>query len=297
MRERAGHGAPKGHNVQQGIPRTAYGVRPVHAQLLALQAMAGNRAVAQRFGSPVVQRESGGSPVVQREGGDGEETAETWTEWAYRNRWKIGGGVVAVAALSGLAYYLYQSNKVPDVKMSQVGSSTATTGSEVTSSGVSSASTGATDALTQGGASETIGGGGSEAISQVVSGGPGATEGAQNAIRHAWELGQTYTVLDKLKGLIGLVPGGGAAVKAVETYIDPSGPNQEKLVAELAKLALGPMGVVPNTWDSVSEILSYYSSGRIEIGQTIDLIRKAGEGMASMEKDFGPGASILLGSG
>ncbi|HLI00725.1 MAG TPA: hypothetical protein VKV06_08055 [Acidimicrobiales bacterium] len=276
-------------------PRVAAvaGVRPTRmtsaspgvSRALALQRAAGNRATSDLLRhvdvSPsgiIVQRQDGDEPAT------GTTTAETWSEWAWRNRWKIALGTGVVLA-AGIAYYAYSKGNAPNVPMSEVptgdGGALAEGATALTQGATETAATVATETATNVVADT--------ATSVVSNPAPTVTE---SIVSHAWEPGKAYTVADKLQGLVGLLPGGGAAVKTAQTCLDPSAANQEQLVAELAKLACGPYGVLASTWDNVATILSYYSSGKIEIGTTVDLLRTAGQGMASFEAATGMPASL-----
>ena len=91
---------------------------------------------------------------------------------------------------------------------------------------------------------------------------------------HAWPPGKPYTALDKVKGLASALPGGGLVIKSLEQIVSgkPDGPA---LVAEIVKLH--PYAWPANVYDSVSEVLSYYSSGKYELGQTKQIIEKVFE--------------------
>ncbi|MDB4286137.1 DUF4157 domain-containing protein [bacterium] len=182
----------------------------------------------------------------------GEEDARdlTWREWFWKHKWKFLAGAITIAA----AYVLYKKYGGSDIQVEQPKVEPPAPSVE------------------------------SPAVSMEP---PAASVEPPAAENHAWPLGKPYTALDKAKGLVSLAPGGGLVVEGLEQIVKgkPDGPA---LVAEIVKLH--PYAWPANIYDNVAQVLSYYSSGKYEIGQTKDLIEGI---LASAAKAEPPAAAFL----
>ncbi|MBD1903811.1 DUF4157 domain-containing protein [Coleofasciculus sp. FACHB-125] len=177
---------------------------------------------------------------------------ETWGEWFWRHKWKfLAAGITILTA-----YALYK--KYGGMQTIEPAPSSPPPGPSV-------------NELSAPTPSSPPPGPSVNELSAPTSSSPPPGPSPVNAPSetHAWPVGKIYTPLDKAKGLFSILPGGGLAVETLEQIVAGK-PDGAALLAETVKLH--PYAWPARVYDGVAIALSYYSDGKIEIGQTKNLI-------------------------
>ncbi len=200
---------------------------------------------------------------------------ETFGQWAWRNKWwLIAAGIIIGGTI---AYTIYRREggtgaqvpietsklSTPSVEVPTPSVETATPSIEAPTPSIE-ASTPSVEAPTPLVETSTL------SVETPTPSVETATPSIETT-KHAWPLGKSYGPIDKVKGLVSLAPGGSLVVEGLEQIVKGKA-DGPALIAEVIKLH--PYAWPANVYDQVAVVLSYYSSGKYEIGQTKDLIEQ-----------------------